>query len=52
MLNTTRDFGVVTTNGTYKFYHQGLTYGGTAYTNNSGSIKNVKLDWNDWDWEN
>ena len=51
-LNTTRTFGVVTTSGTYKFYHQGLTYGGTAYTNNSGSIKNVKLDWNDWDWEN
>jgi len=49
-LNTTRSFGVVTTSGSYKFYHTGLTYGGNEYTNNSGSIKNVVLEWNDWDW--
>ncbi|MBR4087264.1 MAG: hypothetical protein IKK30_05350, partial [Clostridia bacterium] len=49
-LNTTRTFGVVTTLGSYKFYHNNLTYGGTAYTNNSGSIKNVAMDYTDWDW--
>ena len=51
-LNTTKTFGIVTTSGSYKFYHTGVTYGGTAYTKNSGSIKNVVLEWNDWDWEN
>ena len=50
-LNTTRTFGVVTTSGSYKFYHNGLTYNnGTAYTNNSGSNKNVVMDENDWEW--
>ena len=50
-LNTTRTFGIVTTSGSYKFYHNGLTYNnGTAYTNNSGSIKNVVMDENDWEW--
>ena len=49
-LNTTRSFGVVSTAGTYKFYHNGLTYGGTDYTQNSGSIKNVIMEDNDWDW--
>ena len=50
-LNTTRTFGVVTTSGSHKFYHSGLTYGGKAYTNNSGSIKNLAMEPGDWDWE-
>lgn len=42
---------VITTNGTYKFYHYGLTYrNGTAYTTNGGSILNQKMEANDWDW--
>ena len=49
-LNTTRTFGIVTTSGSYKFYHNELTYNGTDYTNNSGSIKNTTLEWNDWEW--
>ena len=49
-LNTTRTFGVISTAGTYKFYHTGLTYGGTAYTNNSGSIKNQAMAPDVWDW--
>ena len=51
-LNTTQAFCVVSTNGTYKFYHSGLTYGGKEYTTNSGSNKNIKMEPNDWDWEN
>ncbi|MBO5898701.1 MAG: hypothetical protein J6R04_06800, partial [Clostridia bacterium] len=48
-LNTTRTFGIVTTSGSYKFYHNGLTYNnGTAYTNNSGSIKMATP--NGWEW--
>ena len=50
-LNTTKTFGVVSTSSPYKFYHTGLTYGETDYTNNSGSIKNIYMDSNDWDWE-
>ncbi|MBE5787955.1 MAG: hypothetical protein E7324_10550 [Clostridiales bacterium] len=50
-LNTTRTFGIVTTSGSYKFFHNGLTYGGTAYTNNSGSIQNKAMLDNDWDWD-
>lgn len=50
-LNTTRSFGVVSTNGTYKFYHSGLTYGGTAYTQNANSILNRTMDVNDWIWD-
>lgn len=51
-LNTTREFGIVTTAGNYKFYHSGLTYnnGTTAYTKNSGSILNKTLDADVWDW--
>ncbi|MBR2043701.1 MAG: SipW-dependent-type signal peptide-containing protein [Clostridia bacterium] len=49
-LNTTRAFGVVTTSGSYKFYHKGLTYGGTLYTTDSTSIKNQAMDYDDWDW--
>ena len=45
-----RTFGVVTTSGSYKFYHSGLTYNGNAYTNNSGSIKNVAMEPSDWEW--
>ncbi len=52
-LNTTRTFGIVTTAGTYKFYHNNLTYNnGDSYTNNSGSIKNISMTDNDWDWDN
>jgi len=52
-LNTTRTFGIVTTSGTYKFYHNGLSYnnGTSAYTSNSGSIKNVVMEQTDWDWD-
>lgn len=52
-LNTTRTFGVVTTSGSYKFFHDGLTYndGNTAYTNNSGSIKNSFMVFDDWTWD-
>jgi hypothetical protein len=49
-LNTTRSFGVLSTNGSYKFYHNGLTYNGTAYTSSSGSIKNVAMDPSNWEW--
>lgn len=51
-LNTTNTFGIVTTSGSYKFYHNGLKYnsGTSDYTNNSGSIKNVVMEWNDWEW--
>ena len=49
-LNTTRTFGVLSTAGTYKFNHYGLTYGGTAYTSNSGSIKNIVMEPGDWEW--
>lgn len=51
-LNTTRTFGIVTTSGSYKFYHSGLTYNnGTAYTNNSGSTKNITMAADDWTWD-
>ncbi len=49
-LNTTKTFGVVTTSGSYKFYHNNLTYNGTAYTNNSGSILNQSMSADDWEW--
>ena len=49
-LNTTRSFGVVTTSGSYKFYHNDLKYGGTLYTTNSGSIKNTTMAAKDWNW--
>ncbi len=49
-LDTTRTYGIVSTKGSYKFYHSGLTYSGTAYTKNSGSIKNVRMAADDWDW--
>jgi predicted ribosomally synthesized peptide with SipW-like signal peptide len=49
-LNTTASYGIVTTKGNYKFYHSGLTYGGKAYTNNSGSIKNIVMEPGDWEW--
>jgi hypothetical protein len=49
-LNTTRTFGVISTAGSYKFYHTGLTYNGTTYTTNNSSIKNQSMDFNDWDW--
>lgn len=49
-LNTTQSFGVVSTSTQYKFFHGGLTYGGKTYTNNSGSIKNIVLPSNNWDW--
>ena len=49
--NSKNTYNVVSTAGSYKFYHTGLTYnGGTAYTNNSGSIKNVVMEADDWDW--
>ena len=50
-LNTTREFGVVTTSGSYKFFHNGLTYSGKAYTKNSGSIQNKTMEANDWTWD-
>ena len=50
-LNTTRTFGIVSTSGSYKFYHNDLTYNnGTAYTINSGSTKNVVMEADDWEW--
>lgn len=49
-LNTTRTFGVVSTAGTYKFWHNNLTYGGTLYTTNNTSTKNCVLDPDSWDW--
>lgn len=49
-LNTARAFGVISYAGTYKFYHNNLTYGGILYTSNSGSIKNVVMVADDWDW--
>ena len=49
-LNTTRTFGIVTTSGTYKFYHTDLTYAGNNYTNNSVSIKNYQLPADNWEW--
>ena len=49
-LNVTNTFNIVSTASSYKFYHDGLTYGGKTYTTNSGSIKNMKLAANDWDW--
>ncbi len=52
VLNTSRTFGIVTTSGTYKFYHTNLTYNGgnSAYTTNSGSTLNKKMEADDW-WE-
>ncbi len=50
-LNTTRTFGIVSTAGSYKFYHNNLTYNGTLYNTNSGSIKNLAMEYNDWDWD-
>ena len=49
-LNATREYGVVTTSGTYKFYHSGITYGESTYTKNSSSIKNVVMEPGDWEW--
>ncbi len=49
-LNTTRTFGIVTTSGTYKFYHTDLTYAGNNYTQNSGSTKNYQLPADNWEW--
>ena len=51
-LNATGTFGVVTTSGTYKFFHDGLTYNnGNAYTNNSGSNLNKFLFSSNWEWK-
>ena len=51
-LNATGTFGVVTTSGTYKFFHDGLTYNnGKAYTNNSGSNSNKFLFSSNWEWK-
>lgn len=51
-LNTTRTFGIVSTNGSIKFFHSGLTYNnGTTYTSNSGSILNKTMEPNDWEWD-
>jgi hypothetical protein len=51
-LNTTRTFGIVSTAGSYKFFHSGLTYNnGTTYTSNSGSILNKTMEPNDWEWD-
>lgn len=42
---------VVSTLGTYKFYHSGLTLDtDTAYTKNSGSILNKVMAKDDWNW--
>ena len=49
-LDATREYGVVTTSGTYKFYHSGITYGESTYTKNSSSIKNVVMEPGDWEW--
>ena len=49
-LNVSNTFNIVSTAGTYKFYHNNLTYGGKMYTNNSGSIKNQSMELNDWEW--
>ena len=49
-LNTTKNFGVVSTAGSYKFYYSDLSYGGTSYTTNSSSIKNMPMAFDDWDW--
>lgn len=51
-INTTRTSGIVTTKGSYKFFHSGLTYNnGTTYTSNSGSILNKTMEPNDWEWD-
>ena len=47
-LNTTQSFCVISTAGSYKFYHSNLVYGNKTYTTNSGSIKNVVMAANDW----
>lgn len=49
-LNSKKDVSFVTTSGSYKFYHSGLTYDGKDYTKNSGNIKNLQLAADDWDW--
>ncbi len=49
-LNVTNTFNVVSTAASYKFYHNGLTYGGKTYTSNSGSIKNTTMAAGDWEW--
>ena len=49
-LNTAKDFSVLSTAGSYKFYHNNVTYNGTAYTKNSGSTLNQSMLANDWEW--
>ena len=49
-LNSTKSFSVVSTKGSYKFYHNNLTYGGTTYTTNSGSTKNQTMASDNWEW--
>ncbi len=43
---------VVTTNGKYKFYYNGIVCNNGNYASNSSAIKNISMDANDWDWEN
>ena len=51
-LNAANTYNVISTAGDYKFYHNGLKYnsGAATYTKNSGSIKNIAMDANDWEW--
>jgi len=42
---------VVSFAGTYKFFHDGVTNDGEAYTSNSGSIKNKPMFYDDWEWD-
>ena len=49
-LNSTKSFSVVSTAGSYKFYHTNLTYGGTLYTTNNTSTKNKTMAWDEWEW--
>ncbi len=32
------------------FYYNNLTYGNGTYSNNTSYIKNVVMEWNDWEW--
>lgn len=53
-LNAPIEYCVVTTSSSgYRFFHYGLTYNnGVPYSKNSGNFKNVKLEADDWDWDN
>lgn len=50
-MTATPSMAVVSTLGSYKFFHDGVTNDGTAYTENRGSILKGPMFYDDWTWD-